>query len=110
MVLEQSSVVGYSSLTQQNKNDLERTQKSFAKLVMKNKHVNYDAALEAPNLESLEDRRQELALRWAPNCTKIQNSKISLLKNYQSDQQETQNNTIYHPALQKETINQAYST
>ena len=71
-VLEQSSVVWYSSLTQQNKNDLERTQKSFAKLVMKNKYVNYNAALEALNLESLEDRRQELALRWARNCTKNQ--------------------------------------
>ena len=69
-VLEQSSVVWYSSLTQQNKNDLERTQKIFAKLVMKNKYNNYNSVLETNNLESLEDRRQELALRLAKNCTK----------------------------------------
>ena len=40
-----------------------KTQKRFAKLVMKNKYNNYDAVIETIDLESLEDRRQELALR-----------------------------------------------
>ena len=35
-LLEQSAVVWSSSLTQENKDDLGRTQKSFAKLVLKN--------------------------------------------------------------------------
>ena len=34
--LEQSAVLWSSSLSQENKDDLERTQKSFAKLVLKN--------------------------------------------------------------------------
>ena len=43
-VLEQSAVVWSSSLTQENKDDLERTQKSFAKLVLKDEYKDGDNA------------------------------------------------------------------
>ena len=44
-VIEQSCVVWHGSLTQENRDNLERTQKTFAKLVLKEKYQNYDDAL-----------------------------------------------------------------
>ena len=67
-VLEQSAVVWGPSLTQKNINDLERTQKSFLKLILKNKYQNYEDSLLLLNLESLEQRRQGLALKFAKDC------------------------------------------
>ena len=69
-VLEQSSVVWSSSISQKNKNDLERTQKSFSKLILKNQYTNYQEALLKLNIESLQDRREELSLRFSKSCLK----------------------------------------
>ena len=41
-VLEQSCVVWHSSLTQENSDDLERTQKTFSKLVLREKYTTYE--------------------------------------------------------------------
>ena len=55
-VLEQSAIVWGSSLTYENKTDLERTQKSFAKMILKNKYTSYEEALLKLNLPTLEER------------------------------------------------------
>ena len=44
-VLEQSCVVWGPSLTQENSNNLERTQKTFVKLILKEKFQNYEQSL-----------------------------------------------------------------
>ena len=64
-VLEQSCVVWGTSLTQENKEDLERTQKTFTKLVLREKFEDYENALLLLNLDTLESRRQELILKFA---------------------------------------------
>ena len=64
-VLEQSCVVWHGSLTQENRDDLERTQKTFAKLMLKEKYLNYENALILLNLDSLETRRKTLNLKFA---------------------------------------------
>ena len=74
-LLEQSAVVWSSSLTQENKNDLERTQKSFVKLILKNEFKSeyedsYEKALIKLNLQTLEQRRIELCSNFANNCIK----------------------------------------
>ena len=69
-VLEQSCVVWGTSLNQENKNDLERTQKTFCKLVLKEKYKNYENAILKLNLDTLENRRKELILRFAKNGIK----------------------------------------
>ena len=74
-VLEQSSVVWSSSLTEENKNDIERTQKVFAKLVMKNRYNTYENALLHLNLQTLTERRNELSLKFAKNSTKHEKMK-----------------------------------
>ena len=76
-LLEQSAVVWSSSLTQENKDDLERTQKSFVKLILKNKfksecEESYENALLKLNLQSLQQRRKELCLNFAKNCIKYE--------------------------------------
>ena len=72
-VLEQSCVVWGPSLTQENKDDLERTQKSFAKMVLKDKYINYENAKIILNLDSLEERRHILCLKFAKNGIKHNN-------------------------------------
>ena len=69
-VLEQSCAVWSSSLTQENIDDLERTQKSFAKLVLKERYKNYEDSLVILNLDSLEIRRKNLNLKFAQSGIK----------------------------------------
>ena len=73
--LEKCAVVWSSSLSQQNKDDLERTQKVFAKLVLKKEYNDdnenaYENALLKLNLQSLEQRRKEVCLNFAKNGIK----------------------------------------
>ena len=51
-VLEQSCVTWHSSLTDENSVDLERTQKTFAKLILKDEYENYTKALLKLNMLS----------------------------------------------------------
>ena len=64
-VLEQSCVVWHSSLTQENIDNLERTQKTFTKLVLKENYTTYEESLMKLNLDSLSQRRQILCLKFA---------------------------------------------
>ena len=55
----------HNTLTKDNINDLERTQKTFAKLVLENGYTTYEEALIKLNLVSLEDRRKKLCFNFA---------------------------------------------
>ena len=76
-ILEQSSVVWGSSLSAANKIDLERTQKCFTKLILGNKYKSYEESLLQLNLQTLEQRRQDLSLKFANDCLK--NDKLKSL-------------------------------
>ena len=73
-VLEQSCVVWHSSLTQENKDDLERMQKTFAKLVLRQNYKSYENSLLRLNLDCLDTRRNALCLKFAQ--AGIKNRKI----------------------------------
>ena len=92
-VLEQSSVVWGSSLSEENKNDLERTQKCFAKLILKNKYKTYEESLLYLNLETLEKRRQDLSLKFAKDC--IKNKKFKSLFEENENQVNTRHSEKY---------------
>ena len=64
-VLEQTCVVWDSGLTNQNIEDLERTQKMFVKLIMEENYQNYTSSLKFLNLETLETRRKKLSVKFA---------------------------------------------
>ena len=64
-VLEQTCVLWDSGLTAENRTDLERTQKTFCKLVLEEDYRTYSQALAFLQILSLEDRRKELTLKFA---------------------------------------------
>ena len=61
-------MVWHSSLTEQNRNDLERVQKSALKVILGEKYQSYNKALIELNLETLEERRNTLCLKFAQKC------------------------------------------
>ena len=69
-VLEQSAVVWHSSLTVKNRRDLERVQKCAVRVILSGNYSSYNDGLEKLNLESLNDRRKNICLKFAKNCLK----------------------------------------
>ena len=83
--LEQSAVVWHSSLTEKNKNDLERVQKSAFKIILGDKYKSYNKSLKDLELETLEERRESLCLNFALKAIENDKTKHMFpLKNVQS--------------------------
>ena len=68
--LEYGCVVWHSSLSEKNKKDLERVQKCAFKIILKLDYESYEHALRELKMDSLDDRRRKLCLRFAENCLK----------------------------------------
>ena len=75
-ILEQSSVVWHSSLTNDDADDLERVQKAAIRLILGDKYENYENGLIKANLESLKDRRKALCKNFALKCVKSDNLRV----------------------------------
>ena len=69
-ILESSAVVWHSSITEGERYSLERVQKVALKVILKDSYIDYDDALEKTGLESLDDRREDLCIRFAKACLK----------------------------------------
>jgi hypothetical protein len=67
-VLEQSCQVWSYSITEEEKEDIERVQKVACKIILKDSYQDYNHALEYLGLESLSERRNSLCLKFAKNC------------------------------------------
>ena len=98
-VLEQSCVVWGPSLTQENIENLEKSQKTFAKLVLRQNYKTYDHALVQLNLESLETRRKQMLLKFAKNG--IYNNTMTDLfplnnKKHKMDRRKTEKYKVNH--------------
>ena len=65
----------HSSLTQRNENDLERIQKAALKVILRERYQSYGDALTTLKIKSLKDRREELCLKFAKSCLKIEKFK-----------------------------------
>jgi hypothetical protein len=74
-VLEQSAVVWHSSLTIQNKKDIERVQRAAVRVIMGNDYTTYKDGLKDLKIETLEKRREFLCLKFAKNCIKSEKVK-----------------------------------
>ena len=64
-LLEQSCTVWNSGLTEEDKQDLERVQKSALKNILQENYDTYENALKILDLESLSERREYLCLQFA---------------------------------------------
>ena len=69
-IVEQSTSVWNSSLSNKNIEDIERIQKSALKLILRQRYKTYENALNIMELESLKDRREYLNLKFAKSCIK----------------------------------------
>ena len=72
-ILEYSCPVWHSSLTNENREDIERIQKSALRIILQEKYKDYTNALDTIDLEPLEDRRTNICLTFAKKC--VQNPK-----------------------------------
>ena len=91
-ILEQSSPVWHSSITEENKDDLERIQKSAVKIILQEKYKGYSQGLAQLGLEPLADRREQLCLSFAQKCLKNDKTKDIFPLNSKSQKMETRNN------------------
>ena len=69
-VVEQSSVVWSSAITEGESLELERVQKVALRIMLKDDYVSYEHALKVTNLQTLSDRREILLKRFALKCAK----------------------------------------
>ena len=79
-VLEQSSVVWSSSISQKNKRELERVQKVAVRLIT-NSNKPYEEKLKELQLETLQERREKLSLRFSNKCVKNARTKSMFQEN-----------------------------
>ena len=90
-LLEQSATVWHSSLTEENRSDLERVQKTALKIILDTKYKSYNQALRTLEIESLETRRQELCLNFAKKATKHPRFQHLFPKNNKTHTMKTRN-------------------
>ena len=69
-VLEYCLVVWHSRLTVEDKNILERVQKTSLRIILGDSYENYPSALEACNIKPLDERREERSLKFDHKCLK----------------------------------------
>ena len=69
--LEQSAVLWHSSITKKCSEKLERVQKSALRVILGTEYVNYTNALDVLKLQSLEERRKSLCLKFAKKCQTV---------------------------------------
>ena len=69
-ILEKSAVVWHSSITVENREDLERVQKTVLKIILGLRYKSYQNALDILELETLEKRREKLCLNFARKASK----------------------------------------
>ena len=89
--LEQSSVVWHSSLTEENKTDLERVQKSAVKIIMGDNYKSYNKSLQYLDMETLDERRESLCLKFAQRCLKNEKTRMMFPLNEKNHGMETRN-------------------
>ena len=71
-VIEQSSVVGSSSLTLEDLASFERCKRIALRLIFGPKYISYENALKVSKLPRIEQRFKDLLVRFAIKCTKNQ--------------------------------------
>ena len=88
-ILEQSAVVWHFSLTEENKQDLERVQKTCLKIILKGRYRDYNSSLDLLDLEDLNTRREKLCQKFAQQSAK--NATLNFETNNKLHNMETRN-------------------
>ena len=79
MIIENAERFGlaqlHSSITVENREDLERVQKTVLKIILDLRYKSYQNALDILELETLEKRREKLCLNLPEKQVNIQNAR-----------------------------------
>ena len=102
-VLEYNSCVWYSTITQQEKDDLERVQKCSLRLILKEEYIEYNQALDYLELTELSTRREKMALNFAKKCVKSDRF-LDLFPLNQSDTRKSEMYKVQFARLQNSTL------
>ena len=94
-ILEQSVPVWHSSLTNENKEDLERIQKSAFRIILGNRYKNYQNALNLLEMDTLESRREHLCLVFAQKAANHPECKQMFPKHVKNHKMQTRNTEKY---------------
>ena len=93
--LEQSAVVWHSSLTEENKADLERVQKSAVKIILGGHYKGYLKSLADLDMETLDERREKLCLMFAKRCLNIEKTRKMFPENLKNHLMKTRKQEKY---------------
>ena len=67
--------IWHLGLSDKNRAKLERVQKSALKVILGKRYTTYSEALDKLKIESLEDRRKSLCLKFAKKCLQVEKLK-----------------------------------
>ena len=73
--LEYCVPVWNASLTNENKEDIERIQKTALKIILGESYEEYETALDQCKLKTLDQKREDLCLMFALKCTNVEQHK-----------------------------------
>ena len=79
-ILESSSSVQHTSISQSNEEDLERVQKSAFRIILGRNDIDYPHALTLLNMDTLKERREKLFCKFAQKCRYEKTMKKYLMK------------------------------
>ena len=94
-ILEQSAVVWHSSLSAKNRKDLERVQKSAVKVILGKQSSSYKKDLDKLKIDSLNERRRKICLKFAKKCLLNEKVKNLFPKNSSKYNIKTRNKNKY---------------
>ena len=93
--LEYCSTVWHSSLTETNSKDIERVQKSAMKTILGAKYQGYEKALIDLKIDSLKERREKMALKFAKKSLKDEKFSTFFQENKNNFEMKTRNSNKY---------------
>ena len=105
-ILEFNCCVWTFNITKGQANDIERVQKIACKIILKENYTSYEAALTTLDLQNLVERRKTLALTFAKNCLKHEQTKDMFPLNDASRSEEYQVSFARHSRLVNSAIPQ----
>ena len=88
-ILEQSCVIWHSSITEEDREGLERVQKNACRNILKEKYLNYELSLLSLKLDTLFTRREKLLYSFGKKCLTLEQSKELFPKNNKSHNMNT---------------------
>ena len=100
-ILDQSAVLWHSSLTEKNRNNIERVQKVAVRVILGRNYKNYKNGLNQLRMEKLNTRREFSCLKFAKNCLNNEKVKDIFPKSIKIHKMKTRNRELFKVKFSK---------